>query len=141
MNKDTVVASVIGFGLGLVAAIALWVVPRILPKTLPKLTEKAEIVQEEKSSPQTVGSFSINSPSDGEIVSDKNIKITGTSANDSLVIVATSSTSSAIVPGNDGTFSAQVELAEGSNEVVVTSYLKDKTDTKKMNIFFYAENI
>jgi hypothetical protein len=142
MNKDTVVASVIGFGLGLVAAIVLWVVPRILPKTTSQ-TAKTENQAVAQVSPKSavLGAFTIANPQDGEISKNKTIKIEGAAPKASVVIVSTASGSAAIAPKNDGSFSTNLDLNEGVNEVIITSLNPDKEEVKNLNIYYFAENI
>lgn len=141
MNKDTVVASIIGFGLGLVAAIALWVVPRVLPKAIPKIQEKETAVEEQQKPEEKTSGFTVSVPSDGEITNEKTVKITGISSSNSLVVVSTFSDNETINPETNGSFSTNIDLTEGSNEIVVTNYTPDKTETKRMFVFYYPENI
>lgn len=140
MNKDTVVASVIGFGLGLVAAIALWVVPRVLPKHAPA-PQTANTTQEENVAGKTDEEFTITAPQDGEITNAKTIKIEGQTAAAALVIVSTASSSAAISPTSDGTFSASLDLSEGSNEVAVTSLVAGEEKTKNITVYYLTDGI
>lgn len=142
MNRDTVIASVIGFGLGLVAAIALWVVPKMLPKAddSPKVTQqetKAEVAG--KTSDTSV--FSISTPQDGSITDKKSVNVAGLANDAHLVVVSTASQSAVITPSANGEFKADIDLTEGVNEIIVTKYAKDQDEQQKVMVYYSTESI
>jgi len=141
MNKDTVVASIIGFGLGLVAAIALWVVPRILPK-LPQIKSPAKketaVTTTQNNTPE---GFTIATPQDGEISQADSITVKGKAANTKLVVISTTDKSQVITPSENGEYSAPVKLVEGNNEIVVSLISDETTKTEQINVFYFPDDI
>ncbi|RJR15229.1 hypothetical protein C4579_02885 [Candidatus Microgenomates bacterium] len=143
MNKDTIVASVIGFGLGLIAAIALWIVPRVLHKQPTTVTAAPETNQEIalNNAPATQNTLTVTSPSDGEIVNEKALTISGNAQDALFVVVTTDSVNDVMELDNGGTFSTEVTLHEGSNEIAVTRYTASGEETKRMFVYYYEEII
>ncbi|HCS79322.1 TPA: hypothetical protein DIV55_06320 [Patescibacteria group bacterium] len=141
MNKDTIVASIIGFGLGLVAAIALWVVPRILPK-LPQIKSPN---QKETSTTaaqnNTTEGLTITTPVNGEISQSDAITLKGKAANTKLVVISTADKSQVVTPSENGEYSAPVKLVEGNNDIVVSLISDETTTTELINVFYFADDI
>lgn len=140
MNKDTVVASIIGFGLGLIAAIAIWVAPHILPKrsntvNSPVVTDTAS---EEKPIEATI--LTINTPLDGEIAKSKEIEVKGKSQNTMVVSVSTSDETTIAHLGQDGEFSVKIVLTDGANEIDVTSISPTKQEHQQLFVYYISEN-
>ncbi|MEK7165886.1 MAG: hypothetical protein AAB874_03730 [Patescibacteria group bacterium] len=143
MNKDTVVASIIGFSLGLVAAIALWVVPRVLPKQAPATDLVASSETGSKKTPDVetneAKSLVISAPQDGEIVNSARVGIKGTAEAADFIIISTPKDSIVLSPSN-GEFSENLDLTEGNNELVFTKYSRGQYESKRLNVFYYAES-
>lgn len=138
MNKDTVVASVIGFGLGLIAAVILWVVPRIAPKTTaPKSTPQA--LSETAISSPTPAGFTISSLHDGEIAKSSSVLLEGKAPAGSLVVLDAPSDTQVVAPDKNGAFSISLTLAEGANQISVTNYYKGGQDNKTLSVYYVAE--
>lgn len=142
MNKDTITASIIGFGLGLVAAIALWIVPRILPKNTPGPTPETSVISaasDTPASPTTSTKISLDSPLSGAIVNAKSVAVSGQAAGAKLVVVTTPGTSQVLKPTPDGKFSADLELTEGGNQIAVIAYLENETASENLTVFYLPE--
>jgi hypothetical protein len=139
MNKDTVVASVIGFGLGLVAAIALWVVPRVFPAkhVSPASTETVS------ASPTTsdTTAFTLSTPVDGQITQDSSVKIEGTAKKDSTIVVSTTTGSTTITPDDGGKFSTKVDLSLGANDITVADFGDSTEESKELFVYYYQDQI
>lgn len=144
MNKDTVVASVIGFSLGLVAAIALWVIPRVLPKPVPSTNQVAINETDSKKSPDTSSSedksLVITAPLDGEIASSQQVSIKGSVDTADFIIISTPDDSKVLSPLANGEFSENLDLSEGNNSLVITKYSEGQYESKLLNVFYYAES-
>jgi hypothetical protein len=139
MNKDTVVASLIGFGLGLVAAIVLWVVPRILPsapKSPPKTSEVASVdVKGDANPPEN---FTVTSHKDGDVLKTADMTLEGRAQDTELVVVSTADTTAVVKP-TQNLFKTPVTLKTGANHIVVTRLTKDVEESKTLFIYFYED--
>lgn len=141
MNKDTVVASVIGFSLGLIAAIALWVVPKIMPKPNTPSTISDSVNQEQPSASEVNGTstFEIASPKDGEIVQSKDLTLSGKASNAKLIVVTTPSSSVVLEPSDQGEFSTPLTLSEGANPITIAAYTGDTNESQKLFVYYEIE--
>lgn len=145
MNKDTIIASSIGFGLGLIAAIALWVVPRILPKTVPPPKSEDVIAQKnvegETTTKETEESISLSSPQNGEIITKNQVNLEGKVKDVQTVIVTTPQSNHIANPTAEGKFSTTLTLTEGANPIAVAAYSNGREIIKTLTVFYYAEGI
>lgn len=143
MNKDTVVASVIGFGLGLIAAVALWIVPKILPSITTSKTSQdqvlSETVAQNSPEPEIGESLQITSPVDGEISKESKIKIQGKAPLDTLVLVTSASENLNSAIGSSGNFSVDLNLKEGANEIAVINISHGKQESQRILVYFTKE--
>lgn len=140
MNKDTIVASVIGFGLGLIAAITLWVVPRILPK----ISSAKPIPSVQESAPPS-GSFvnnglEITAPMDGEVTKESEITVTGKAPNAATVLVNTATETIAVIPDTAGNFSSKIILTEGANEISVAAFVDGKENSQHLFVYSFDDS-
>ncbi len=140
MNRDTVVASIIGFSLGLVAAILIWVVPHLLPKTKTSPAPSSVVESSEEKDTNQAIILEVNSPKNGDISKTKSIEIKGKSQNSKLLTISSQDDTQVITPANDGNFSAQVTLSDGGNEITVTSYNKNKEEHKELFVYLFEQN-
>lgn len=141
MNKDTVVASVIGFGLGLIAAIALWVVPRVLPAKAPKASPVPSVVATTTTSNSASRTpLTLSKPQDGEIVTTNSVTIEGKTSADALILVSSASSSASVTPKEDGSFSTKFDLSEGGNQLVISA-VATQPESKTVTVYFYPDEL
>lgn len=140
MNKDTVVASIIGFSLGLVAAVLIWVMPHLLPKTKPAVTGSPLIEASAENNPVEAISLEVSSPADGNISKEKTVEIKGKAQNMKLLTVSTQDDTQIVTLAPDGSFSAKVTLAEGGNQIDVTGYNKNKEEHQQLYMYYFEQN-
>lgn len=140
MNKDTLVASVLGFSLGLIAAIALWVVPRIMPKGLPAPFSKPAAPASPVLEKQNM-SLDISLPKDGEIVKTEKITVSGKVEKSEFLIISSASDSQTVKADSSGSFSTSLTLAQGGNSISITSYDTNKNaHTKSITVYVFDES-
>lgn len=142
MNKDLLVASSIGFGLGLIAAIMLWVVPRMMPKNVISDKKPDTAISEtvSQASPATSGPLTLE-VIDGTVVESADFSVKGKANDATLVIVATPTSYEAVTPNESGAFDTEIELSKGANHIAVTSYNDTQTTTQEVDVFYYPEKI
>lgn len=140
MNKDTVVASIIGFGLGLVAAIAIWVAPHIIPKRTN--TVNTPIASQETSDNNQVETLTLDvpMPHDGDIAKTKEIEVKGKTQNATLVTVSSNDDTFVTTASQNGEFTVKINLSEGANEINVTSLTPNKQEHQQLFVYYVSEN-
>lgn len=84
--------------------------------------------------------LSIKEPIDGDFVSEKNIIISGTTGNNAAVAV-TGGVNDSIVETSNGSFTTNVELAEGENELAVYAFdpLSGESAQLSVKVLFISE--
>jgi len=131
LNRETILAGVAGFAMGLVAALVVLNVPQItskrqLPRPLQTLQETA--------SPTPIGfTLTLTQPEDEAILETPQASVAGKTEVGATVVVNGPLGEEVVEATTDGTFSTTVALEEGANEIVVTAYGKndqEKTETR-----------
>lgn len=145
MNRDALLATIIGFGIGLVLTGLLLFGPTIaknfpairLPKiSLPKFQTKPTPTE----APNTkTESFTIDSPLPEAIESDESILVSGSAPKGTLVVVEGPSQEFVVSPNGDGKYQATVTLVEGRNDIYVTAYTQGIAEQKTVTIFYTPE--
>ena len=145
MNKDALLATAIGFGIGLVITAILLVGPSAA-KFLPnmKLPAFSWLKQQPKDAPTTTPtptqfSVTIDSPLDEAIEAKEVVLVSGVTAPKSLVIIQGIEDEAVIRVGDDGKYAGRITLFEGKNDVTVTSYLASEQAQKMITVYYTPE--
>ena len=136
MNKDALLATIIGFVVGLFITGLLLVGPRLvslLPKiSLPKPTATPTPAIQN-------ASFTIDSPLPETIESSSELLVSGSSEPGAMVVIQTDVDDEVVLAGQDGKYAGKVTLVEGKNDLTVTSYGKTKQEAKTIQVFYTPE--
>ena len=147
MNKDALLATLIGFGIGLFITGMLLVGPRIaafFPKISINLPKFASVKGPSKSTPtpaQKEFGVTIDSPLPDSLESQEEVLVSGSTAAGATVVIAGNINDAAIETKTDGKFAGKLSLVEGKNDITVTSYLKDKKATQTITVFYTPEEL
>jgi hypothetical protein len=137
MNKDALLATLIGFGIGLLITGALLVGPNVF-KTIH--------LPQQNNSPTptpTPSSFSvkIESPLPDTIENTSDLLVTGTASSGSTVAIAGPLDETVVLVKDDGKFAGKITLTEGKNDITVLSYLGDKQTSQTVTVYFTEEQL
>lgn len=143
MNKDAVVATIIGFGIGLVITSAFILGPNLV-KSLPKISLPTISFPKKNLPPMptptpTVSTLTIDAPIADTIESSTSILVSGTSAKDATVVVEGLVDEVVVTVNGEGKYAGKVTLVEGKNEINVTSYANGKTQKQSVIVFYTPE--
>ena len=140
MNKDAILATLIGFAIGLTITGIIIVAPtaaKTLPKfTMPRIslpsgirlpsfgtakkTEKTtEVGSGTKTTVSTNVTFDISSPSEDAIIATNTVVVRGSTH--TKVVLVTSPVEDVVATVTNNSYSATISLKEGRNELTVTS--------------------
>lgn len=126
LSRETILAGVAGFALGLLAAWAVWSIPRVLPKKeLPPPVQEVTVPEE--------FTLTLSEPLDEAILETPEASVAGKTEAGATVVISGPLGDEVIEATGDGTFSTSLTLEEGVNEIVVTAYGKndeEKTETR-----------
>lgn len=149
MNRDALLATIIGFCIGLLITGAFLVGPNLV-KSFPKLElpdfallwskEKTMVtptpVADEKSSGLT-----ITSPLEGAIEQNDELLVSGSATAGATLIIAGPTDETVVTAGSDGTFAGKTMLSEGENTIVVTGYHKNTQESQSVIVFYTPEEL
>lgn len=142
MNKDALLATVIGFVVGLVITGLLLVGPRLV-SFLPKISwpsfsfGQTNPTASPTSTPEV--SFTIDSPLPEAIESGAELLVSGSTEPGATVVIQTDVDDEVVIAKEDGKYAGKVTLIEGKNDLVVTSYGKTKQEAKTIAVFYTPE--
>lgn len=149
MNKDALLATIIGFGVGLIIAALVFLGPSLIKNfpgitwpDLSKLTIKFAPANKAKPTPtpKPGEGLTIQSPLPEAIEPKNETLVSGTVAPDSMVVIETNSTESVAVANSQGSYAGKIALNEGKNDITVTSYTKGKVQTQMVTVYYTPED-
>jgi hypothetical protein len=149
MNKDAVLATLIGFGIGLLITGLLLVGPNIT-KFLPKIKLPAISFSQSQQKPQVTATatptpsqfaVTIESPLAESIENTTDLLVSGVTSPGSTVVIAGSADDTAVVAQTDGKYAGKITLVEGKNDIVVTSYSQTKQANQTITVYYTPESL
>lgn len=145
MNKDALLATLIGFGIGLLITGLLLVGPNIL-KLFPSIKMPTLSFSQEKSSPAPtptpkVAPLTVESPLPESIENSSDLLVSGTAPAASTVVIAGPSDESVVAVVSDGKFAGKITLIEGKNDISVTALSAGSTSTQTVTVYYTQENL
>lgn len=140
MNKDAILASIIGFGIGLLITGAILVGPSLLP-LLKKINKKGDVqsATTQVSPTLTAGTgttFTIDTPTDETIAQDATITVSGHAPKGTTIIIDNTEGEVATQSTDTNTFQGQIPLKEGKNDISVTQVADPTSTTKHVTIYY-----
>lgn len=148
MNKDALLATIIGFGIGLIIAAGVFLGPTLF-RSLPqlRLPDFSKLVSRFQAKPQEITptpkpneTLTIQSPLAESIELKNETLVTGSVAPESIVVIEGELGETATGVNSDGAFAGKVVLTEGKNDITVTSYTKDKVQTSSVRVYYTPED-
>lgn len=149
MNKDAWLATIIGFGVGLLIAAGVFLAPSIftsLPKfRFPDLTSLLKKFEKTTKTiptptPKPSDKLTIQSPLADSIEPKNETLVTGTSIPESIIVIEGESTETVVVANTQGAFAGKIALGEGKNDILVTSYAKESAQTQTVRVYYTPED-
>jgi hypothetical protein len=145
MNKDAILATIIGFIIGLCITGLVLVGPR-LTKFFPKIS--FHLPSFSKTIPQPTPTtilkqkpfnLTIDSPINESIESDSSLLVSGTTTSDSIVVVQGNVNDSVTAETRNGKYAGKITLIEGENDITVTSYNNKDHSTQTVTVYYTPE--
>lgn len=149
MNKDALLATLIGFAVGLIITGVLVLGPTI-GKSLPAFTFKLPSfslsflkprpAQTPTPTPPAISeSLTIDSPLPDTIEETDETLVSGSTTAGATVVMQGLIDDAVVAAGTDGKFAGKLTLSEGKNDLVVTSYRDEEQTTKTLTVFYTPE--
>lgn len=144
MNKDAILASGIGFGIGLLITGAILLGPTLISQLTQRQSSNGDVQSATQSvndtptdTTTTPTAISIDSPLAESILTKNTVEISGKAPQGSIIIVAGDVDETAVTVDTSNAFKATVSLKEGKNDVSITS-IQQGTPTVQKLILFYT---
>lgn len=146
MKKDVIIAIVVGFGIGAVAAFAAVNIPSLIKKGTAIPTGTIDSANISISPSVQISSIpvtlEVTTPADETIMTSKNLKISGKTQNNNLVYAISDSDSAVTEADKNGAFGLTLTLSEGGNNIYLTSQNENgDEETKIMTVYFAPEKL
>ncbi len=145
MNRDALLATLIGLGLGLLMTGILILGPGLL-KYLPHINFSSFFVTKNNTEPTptpTPSQFAvtIGSPLPEAIAESASLVVSGSTFPKSTVVVSGPVDDDVVVVPDDGKYAGKVTLVEGRNDITVTSYLNQKQTAAHVTVYYTKETL
>ncbi len=139
MNRDAILATVIGFGVGLLIMGILLLGPNIA-QFLPKINFDFLKTNQQTGAPETPApTLTIDSPLDDAIESEATVLVSGKAAAASTIVLQGPRDEIVVVATREGTYAGRVGLVEGTNTLLVTMYNKGEATSLTKVVFYTPE--
>ncbi len=145
MNKDALLATLIGFGIGLLITGLLLLGPNLL-KSFPKIRlpnfsfaqKKTDVTPTPTPTSLTP---TIDSPLADAIEENDEVLVSGSTSPGAIVVIAGSIDEIVVVASGDGKFAGKVALAEGKNDLTITAYADTEQAASAVTVFYTPEKL
>lgn len=144
MNRDAIIATVIGFGIGLVIT-GIFIIGPNFSKYVQNINLPAFNFTFQKSktapapTPMPPTSLSIEAPLGESIATDDSILVSGVSPTHSTVVIEGPIDEVVVTANGESKYAGKISLVEGKNDIVVTNYLNGKTTSQSVVVFYTPE--
>lgn len=150
MNKDALMASIIGFTIGLLITAVLLFGPKLVqgfPQlSLPSFSLGLGNAPADESDETAVeqplldlddsDTTLIDQPENNAVVFEDTITISGTAENATLIVISGFADDIVSPPAAGGTYSESISLEEGRNDILVTAYEDGKPVTDSVTVYY-----
>lgn len=150
MNKDALLATVIGFGVGLFIAALVFLGPTVfknMPQIrLPDLSSLFARFTAQKNNatptptPKPNEILNIQSPLPESIEPKNESLISGSAPPSAIVVIEGEGTENVIIANAQGAYAGKISLGEGKNEITVTSYAGANVQTQTVTVYYTPED-
>lgn len=144
MNKDALLASGIGFGIGLLITGAILLGPTLVTQVTTRRptptgdvqsgTQQALGANTNNGTPSTA--ITIDSPSPESIITQENVEVAGKAPEGSIIVIAGEVDETVLTVDSTGTFKGAIALKEGKNEISVSGILNGNPTVQKQVVFY-----
>lgn len=150
MNKDAILATIIGFGIGLLITGSVIMGPQ-LAKSIPSFHMPTFSFNTPKSSPAgtqemvsptlspSTSPLTLKSPTPERIETTNETMVSGTTIQNSVIVIENETSEIVITADAAGTFSQKVTLIEGKNTINVTAYIESKPYSQSIVVYYTPE--
>lgn len=141
MKLEKVILSVIAIIVGLIAAAIafyLYQMTKTLPETDNKPISVNNTINTPTPTPNDDNFLTIDNPKDESVFDTKTIKVSGKTMPNSTVIVSTEGNSQVVTPAQNGDFSLNETIGEGTSVLTITAIFPNGDEKQIMRTVTYT---
>ena len=144
MNKDAILASIIGFGIGLLITGGVIIGPRLLSQLQHPSTgnvASATTQQNAQTTPtsaplESSQTLSIDAPAKEAILYESSTSVSGKAPKQAIVIVGTTEDEKVLETKDTNTYQTTINLKEGKNDISVLSIVNGKSTVERITVYY-----
>ena len=137
MPKEALIAIIIGFLFGLLITFGVYTANRSLKEQeLEVKTPSPTVSASPESSPETP--LVIDSPENESLVDEEKLVLRGRSSPEAIIAIFTEENEHLLTTSKEGTFSAEITLVKGVNNIKITAVDKENQKTEKDLTIVYS---
>jgi len=156
MNKDALLASIIGFIIGLIITGAVLFGPKLAESIttiqLPHLPSLSSLLPKSKSTPATTpktdsskdsnaSKLTIDASIPDSIQSKDTVMISGSAPKNTTVVISGPKEDIVTKATDTNAYAGSISLEEGANAILVTSIAGESTQTQTATVYFINEKL
>lgn len=141
IEKDVLVAIIVGVVIGGLTAFFILFLPKHFPKTGQSEDRGEPFKEEATASPAATYPLTIESPKEEEVLSEEKITVSGKSTPKALIAILSPVDENITEANDEGHFQAEIFLEEGINEINITSYSDETEETQTVTVYYTEEEI
>ncbi len=138
MRKETIIAILLGVGLGLIFTFGVYTANQAVKE---KKTEQTVSVVETTPSPSPKANLVIDEPENNLVTAKNKIIIAGKSQPEAVIAVFSEENQLFSQADENGLFSLEMPLAAGSNQIVITSIDSENNKEEKILNIVYTTKL
>lgn len=136
MNRETLIAILLGFTGGILVAFLLVTLPKRLPQLKKDSTSPTPTQSQVSPDNQDDKKIEVTNPENGIVVEGEEIEITGITLSNTFVVVNGPNEDVVVTSDNEGKFSAKLGVLDGENLFTVTAYPENENPlTTNVSVF------
>ena len=148
MNRDALLATLIGFGVGLLIMGGILFGPNLIKNipaiTIPKLTitlPKRSVQPTPTIPASSDAPFRITGPLPDSLQSESDLLVSGSAIGASFVVIQGPGSEAVGIPDAAGLYAETVALVEGRNDITVTMYDDNSAQVATVTVYYSSEDI
>jgi len=139
MKRDIVVAVGAGFLFGIFVAFVVLRLPALLQHLPSNNSDKPQTQSSPTPSPTPSTSLTITQPTDGAIIDNKQVTVSGTALQKDTVVVFSGSDATVAKMGENGLFTATIDISEGVTTISVIATKDTTVENTSVTVYYTPE--
>lgn len=139
MHKEVIIAISLGIFIGLVSAFGIWRVNKVVTSKPEYQASKPELKETTTKSEPNATSLTLARPENLDVIVENPVEIAGVTSAQSIVVVSGEDEDYITTLDASGSFTQEVELSGGLNEIRLTAFAADGNTVEQNLTLVYSE--